>query len=102
MSPARSGGSFSMPDPITREPTAVVPLPPAAFDFDLPPELIAQAPAERRDGARLLTLSRRGGEVGHQAITDLPGLLHAGDLLVFNDTRVRPARLFGRIESGGA
>ena len=91
-----------MPDPITSEPTAVVPLPPAAFDFDLPPELIAQAPAERRDGARLLTLARRGGEVGHQAITDLPGLLRAGDLLVFNDTRVRPARLFGRIESGGA
>ena len=91
-----------MPDPIPSEPAAVPPLPSAAFDYDLPPELIAQAPTERRDGARLLALSRGDGAVRHRAITDLPELLSPGDLLVFNDTRVRPARLFGRIESGGA
>jgi S-adenosylmethionine:tRNA ribosyltransferase-isomerase len=91
-----------MPDPMLNEPAAVAPLPPADFDFELPAELIAQTPAERRDGSRLLTLSRDDGAVGHHAITDLPALLAPGDLLVFNDTRVRPARLFGRIDTGGA
>ncbi|MBX3028090.1 tRNA preQ1(34) S-adenosylmethionine ribosyltransferase-isomerase QueA [bacterium] len=74
----------------------------AAFDFELPPELIAQVPAARRDGARLLVLGRRAGGLDHRAVSDLPGLLRPGDLLVFNDARVRPARLFGRIDSGGA
>lgn len=91
-----------MPDPITSEVVAVPHAPPAAFDFVLPPELIAQTPADRRDGARLLVLSRGDGGVRHRVVTDLPALLAAGDLLVFNDARVRPARLFGRIESGGA
>jgi S-adenosylmethionine:tRNA ribosyltransferase-isomerase len=91
-----------MPDPTTCEPSAAACLPPAAFDFDLPAELIAQTPAERRDGGRLLVLSRRDGVVAHRRVADLPGLLSAGDLLVLNDTRVRAARLFGRVESGGA
>jgi S-adenosylmethionine:tRNA ribosyltransferase-isomerase len=91
-----------MPDPMLTEPAVAAPLPPAAFDFDLPPELIAQTPAERRDGGRLLAVSRGDGRLRHGAVTDLPQLLAPGDLLVFNDTRVRPARLFGRIESGGA
>jgi S-adenosylmethionine:tRNA ribosyltransferase-isomerase len=81
-----------MPDPITSEPAAAS-LPLAAFDYDLPPGLIAQTPAERRDGARLLVLSQRDGAVAHRSITDLPDLLAPGDLLVFNDARVRPARL---------
>jgi S-adenosylmethionine:tRNA ribosyltransferase-isomerase len=72
------------------------------FDFELPAELIAQTPAAERDGSRLLTLGRRDGAIGHGAITDLPSRLRAGDLLVFNDTRVRPARLFGRLDTGGA
>ncbi len=93
MSPGRS---------ITSEPAAAAPLPLAAFDYDLPPALIAQAPAERRDGARLLLLSRAGGAIAHRTVVDLPELLAPGDLLVFNDTRVRPARLFGRIDTGGA
>jgi len=94
--------AVSMPDPMLNESAAVAPLPPADFDFELPAELIAQTPAERRDGSRLLTLSRDDGAIGHHAITDLPALLAAGDLLVFNDTRVLPARLYGRKESGGA
>jgi len=71
------------------------------FDFDLPPELIAQEPALRREDARLLTLSREDGGIGHHGIADLPDLLRAGDLLVVNDTRVLPARLFGHRATGG-
>ncbi len=72
------------------------------FDFHLPPELIAQAPLAERSASRLLLL-----DVEHQALQDrmfrdLPGLLREGDLLIFNDTRVLPARLYGRKESGGA
>jgi S-adenosylmethionine:tRNA ribosyltransferase-isomerase len=83
-------------------PRAVAPLTLSAFDFPLPPELIAQVPAERRDAARLLALDRRTGARLHTAVSALPELLHPGDLLVVNDTRVIPARLFGRRPSGGA
>jgi S-adenosylmethionine:tRNA ribosyltransferase-isomerase len=71
------------------------------FQFDLPAELIAQRPLPRRSDSRLLQLARRGGALADRAFRDLPGLLQPGDLLVFNDTRVIPARLFGRKESGG-
>ena len=64
------------------------------FDFDLPPESIAQRPAPRGT-SRLLTLDRSTGAVGHRHVGDLPSLLRPGDLLVVNDTRVLPARLFG-------
>jgi S-adenosylmethionine:tRNA ribosyltransferase-isomerase len=74
----------------------------AAFDFDLPPELIARFPAERRDGSRLLLLDRRSGRVSHHRFHDLPDLLAAGDFLVMNDSRVLPARLFGRIDGKAA
>jgi len=70
------------------------------FDYPLPEELVAQAPAEPRDASRLLVLPPEGGP-RHAAFADLPGLLEPGDLLVFNDTRVIPARLLGRKESGG-
>ncbi|WP_425545191.1 tRNA preQ1(34) S-adenosylmethionine ribosyltransferase-isomerase QueA [Castellaniella daejeonensis] len=70
------------------------------FDYELPPELIAQHPAERRDASRLLHLDGTGALHDRQFI-DLPGLLRAGDLLVFNDTRVIKARLRGRKDSGG-
>ncbi|CAM5210234.1 S-adenosylmethionine:tRNA ribosyltransferase-isomerase OS=Castellaniella defragrans OX=75697 GN=queA PE=3 SV=1 [Castellaniella defragrans] len=70
------------------------------FDYELPPELIAQHPAERRDASRLLHLNARG-ELQDLHFTDLPSLLHPGDLLVFNNTRVIKARLRGRKESGG-
>jgi S-adenosylmethionine:tRNA ribosyltransferase-isomerase len=73
----------------------------AFLDYDLPARLIAQQPPPNRDGARLLHLSPGGG-IGHRNFRDLPDLLRVGDLLVLNDTRVLPARLFGhRTGTGG-
>jgi S-adenosylmethionine:tRNA ribosyltransferase-isomerase len=73
------------------------------FDFDLPPELIAQEPASDRASARLLVVDRAGGGLTHTRVAALPDQLRAGDLLVVNDTRVFPARLLGRrVPSGGA
>ncbi|MHA1568065.1 MAG: tRNA preQ1(34) S-adenosylmethionine ribosyltransferase-isomerase QueA [Alphaproteobacteria bacterium] len=65
------------------------------FDFDLPPGLIAARPAEPRDSCRLLSVPPEGG-FGDLSMRDLPGLLNAGDIMVFNDTRVIPSRLTGR------
>jgi S-adenosylmethionine:tRNA ribosyltransferase-isomerase len=67
----------------------------ADFDFDLPPELIAQAPAPRRDQSRLLVLHRNTGRVDHRHFPDLLSYLRAGDVLVLNNSRVLPARLRG-------
>ncbi|MCU1381621.1 MAG: queA 1 [Acidobacteria bacterium] len=73
------------------------------FDFDLPPELIAQEPPASRGGARLLHLDRDSGSIAHSHVSALPSLLRAGDLVVVNNTRVFPARLLGRRDpSGGA
>lgn len=69
------------------------------FDFDLPPELIAQAPLAQRSGSRLLHLPSSGPV--DRLFTDLPALLNDGDLLVVNDSRVIPARLFGTKATGG-
>ena len=75
----------------------------ADFDFELPPELIAQEPPLERSGARLLHLARDTGAITHSAVSALPTLLRPGDLLVVNNTRVFPARLLGhRVPSGGA
>jgi len=71
----------------------------ADFDFTLPPELIAQHPTAERSGSRLLDAS--GPALVDRIFRDLPGLLQAGDLLVFNDTQVVKARLFGEKASGG-
>jgi S-adenosylmethionine:tRNA ribosyltransferase-isomerase len=72
----------------------------ADFDFDLPPQLIAQHPAAERSGARLL--DGTGAVPVDRAVRDLPALLQPGDLLVFNDTRVIKARLLGEKPTGGA
>ena len=64
------------------------------FDFDLPEELIAQQPPEERAGARMLTLDRATGVLADRQFTDLPSLLREGDVLVVNDSRVLPARLY--------
>ena len=72
------------------------------FHFDLPPELIAQHPAQARDGARLLVVDAATGACSHRGIRDLPELLPGGCLCVPNDVRVRHARLFLRRAGGGA
>jgi S-adenosylmethionine:tRNA ribosyltransferase-isomerase len=71
------------------------------FDYDLPPELVAQYPLSPRDASRLMVLSRGGGEICQAEFRDLPRWLDEGDVLVVNDTRVFPARLFGHKASGG-
>lgn len=71
------------------------------FHFDLPDELIARAPAKERRGSRLLCLDGPTGAIGHRRFAELADLVEVGDLLVLNDTRVIPARLFGRKASGG-
>lgn len=72
------------------------------FYFDLPEELIAQTPLERRDSSRLLVLDRTTGEIEHRHFYELPDFLCAGDCLVMNDSRVLPARLIGCRSSGGS
>src|SRR5437867_1846629 len=69
------------------------------FDYELPPELIAQHPSETRSGSRLLCVGT--ASIADRRFSELPQLLATGDLLVFNDTRVIKARLFGRKETGG-
>jgi len=72
------------------------------FDYYLPPELIAQEPVEPRDASRLLVLDRRASTAGHHRFRELPRFLRKGDILVFNDTRVIPARLrVRRRDTGG-
>lgn len=72
------------------------------FSYDLPKELIAQHPAEPRDHARLMMYDRKSGAVEHRHFYDLAEELHEGDVLVFNDSRVIPARLYGkRLPTGG-
>ncbi|MDH5301876.1 MAG: tRNA preQ1(34) S-adenosylmethionine ribosyltransferase-isomerase QueA [Gammaproteobacteria bacterium] len=72
------------------------------FQFDLPDELIAQRPAAERQGSRLLKLDKISGEIADLQFRDIFDLIQPNDLLVFNDTRVIPARLFGQKDSGGA
>ncbi len=74
----------------------------ADFHFNLPPELIAQQPAARRDGSRLLVLARNSGKVEHRQFSDLPDYFQPGDVLVLNNSRVIPARLHGvNAKTGG-
>jgi len=74
----------------------------ADFDYVLPKELIAQQPLERRDASRMLVLERETGQVHDAMFRDIGHWLGKGDLLVLNNTRVVPARLFGRLPTGGA
>jgi S-adenosylmethionine:tRNA ribosyltransferase-isomerase len=73
----------------------------ADFDYELPSELIAQTPIEPRDASRLMVVNRRTGEIAHRRFYDLPQFLRPGDLLVHNESRVIPARLFARKPTGG-
>jgi len=71
------------------------------FHYELPAELIAQLPLEQRSASRLLCIDRQSGRLTDRNFSDLPGLLNPGDLLVFNNTEVIPARLYGKKASGG-
>ena len=72
------------------------------FDFDLPEELIAQTPLEKRDSSRLLVLDRESGQIEDKHFAEIIEELNPGDALVMNDTRVLPARLYGeKPETGG-
>jgi S-adenosylmethionine:tRNA ribosyltransferase-isomerase len=70
------------------------------FDYDLPVELIAQRPLTQRDASRLLVYQRDNHRIGHKQFTDLLDYLQPGDVLVVNDSRVIPARLYGRKPTG--
>ncbi len=72
------------------------------FDYDLPQELIAQVPLEKRDTSRLMVLDKNTGEVEHKHFTDILDYMEEGDTLVLNDTKVLPARLIGVKEDTGA
>ena len=82
------------PDPVARFDSA-------AYDYDLPPDMIAQDPAEPRDASRLLVLDRGAGRLVHATFRDIPRFLDPGDLLVLNDTRVISARVYGQRFTGG-
>src|ERR1700733_10250765 len=71
------------------------------FDFDLPLSLIAQYPLPKRSQSRLMAISREGTSIQHHHFFDLPHLLMPGDLLVFNESKVMPARFFGEKPTGG-
>ena len=77
-------------------------LPLSTFDYHLPEPLIAQHPTARRAGSRLLHLDRDSGDMDHGEFADIIGFIRPGDLLVINDTKVFPARIFARRASGGA
>ena len=85
-----------------KEETSVSHLKTEDFWYDLPEELIAQTPLEKRDSSRLLVLDRKTGETSHKHFYDIYDYLQPGDCLVMNDSRVLPARLLGRRPSGGA
>ena len=72
------------------------------FFYELPEELIAQVPAERRDGSRLMVLNRESGEITHKRFSDILEYFREGDVLVVNRSRVMPARLYGKREDTGA
>ena len=99
--PARRAGAAP-----ARRPSSGLPSPPPAltldaYDFALPDALVAQRPAERRDGSRMLVLDRATGDVADRRFTDFPDHVRPGDAVALNDTRVVPARLVGRRPSGG-
>ena len=72
------------------------------FDYNLPPELIAQTPLEKRDNSKLMVLDKETGEVKHETFKNIINYLDKGDVLVLNDTKVLPARLIGTKEETGA
>jgi S-adenosylmethionine:tRNA ribosyltransferase-isomerase len=78
-----------------------LPMKTSDFDYHLPPDLIAQTPVEPRDHSRLMVLNRRLDSIEHRRFFEIADYLNAGDILVFNDSRVIPARVKGKRDSGG-
>jgi len=72
------------------------------FKFELPPELLAERPAEQRDEARLMVVHKDTGEIEHRQFKDVLEYFDDGDLMVMNDTKVFPARMYGNKEKTGA
>ena len=70
------------------------------YDYDLPPDFIAQFPAEPRDACKLMCIDRSTGKIEHDIFRNIIGLLRSEDVLVVNDTRVFPARIFGQRTTG--
>ena len=73
----------------------------SSFNYNLPPELIATEPAQKRDQSRLLVLDKKTGEIEHQHFFDIINSLEPGDLLIANNSKVIPARLTGKKTTGG-
>lgn len=73
-----------------------------AYFYSLPEKLIAQTPAEPRDSSRLLVLSRQSGDIQHKHFSDITDYFKSGDVLVINNTKVLPARLYGKKDSGAS
>lgn len=71
------------------------------FNYDLPEHLIAQKPLDERVASRLLCMDKKTGEMKDRQFTDFVDLIHENDLLILNDTKVIPARLYGKKETGG-
>src|SRR3990172_7569131 len=95
------GHTYLCPQRGSEGPLEVARMRTSHFDYTLPPELIAQTPAEPRDSSRLMVLHRDSDRIEHRRFWDIGDYLGLGDLLVFNDTRVIPARLRGRRPTGG-
>ncbi len=74
----------------------------AAYDYHLPKELIAQYPTDKRAGSKLMHISRSSGHISHRSFTDILDMLHRGDVLIINSSKVFPARLFAKKENGTA
>ena len=72
------------------------------FDFTLPPNLIAQHPSDNRDESRLMVVDRKTGKIEHHVFKDVLNFFDDGDVMIFNNTKVFPARMYGRKEKTGA
>jgi S-adenosylmethionine:tRNA ribosyltransferase-isomerase len=72
------------------------------FNFNLPKELVAQYPSQERDESRLMVVNRSTGKIEHKVFKDILGYFNDGDVMIFNNTKVFPARLFGQKEKTGA
>ena len=93
--------SYEIPGGVIKNELPPTDLVTADFSYDLPQELIAQTPAQPRDSARLMTVDRRTGALSHHVFSEICDFLRPGDVLVINDTKVSPARIYGVKDQSG-